>query len=67
MMLTALRRQLLLTQDDLVSIVNKFQIIDFLSENYELLHYYDKSYVIDNVLRYIEEQGGKPHGILRTS
>ena len=58
MMLTALRKRYALTQAVFLSTVKKYRIIHFLSEQYELLHYYDNEYIINDIVKYIEEQGG---------
>ena len=33
-------------------------IIRFLEENYELLHYYDNAAVVNDVLRFVNKNGG---------
>ena len=66
MMLTALRRRFGLSRADLVSFEKKYRIISFLMDQYELLHYYDNDYIVDDMVRYIEQQGGNLHGIPRT-
>ena len=58
MMLTALRKRFGMTQAVFLSIVKKYGIVHFLSEHYELLHYYDNEYIINDIVKYIEEQGG---------
>jgi len=64
MMLTALRKRYGLSQAVFLSIVKKYRIIHFLSEQYELLHYYDNDYIINDIVKHIEEQGGNElHGI----
>ena len=57
-MLTALRKQFGMTQAVFLSIVKKYKIVHFLAEQYELLHYYDNDYIINDIVKYIEEQGG---------
>ena len=59
MMLTALRKRFGLTQAIFLSIVKKYGIVHFLSEQYELLHHYDNDYIINDIVKCIEEQGGK--------
>ena len=66
MMLSALRKRFGLSQAVFLSIVKKYRIIHFLSEQYELLHYYDNDYIINDIIKCIEEQGGTEnelHGI----
>ena len=58
MMLTAFRKRFDLTQAFFLTIVKKYRIIHFLSEQYELLHYYNNDYIINDIVKYIEEQGG---------
>ncbi|MDR1127861.1 MAG: DUF3791 domain-containing protein [Treponema sp.] len=36
----------------------KYRLITFLADNYELLHYYDNTYIVNDIIRYIHEQGG---------
>ena len=67
MMLTALRQRFGLTQADFLSIVKKYRIVHFLSEQYELLHYYDNDYIVDDIVKYIEEQGGDENELRRTA
>jgi hypothetical protein len=58
MMLTAMRKRFGLPRSEFLPIVKEYGVIRFLIDQYELLHYYDNDYIIDDVLRYIEEQGG---------
>ena len=57
-MLTAIRKRLGLSRSDFLPIAEKYGFISFLLDQYELLHYYDNDYIVDDVLRHIEEQGG---------
>ena len=66
MMLTALRKQYGLPLRDFVLITKKYRLVHFLTEQYELLHYYDNDYIISDIIRYIEEQGGNANEIFRT-
>jgi len=66
MMLTAIRKRLGLSRADFLPIAEKYGLIRFLIDRYELLHYYDNDYIIDDVLRYIEEQGGDYSGLSGT-
>ena len=66
MMLTALRKQYGLPLMDFLSITKKYRLVHFLTEQYELLHYYDNDYIIGDIIKYIEEQGGNANEILRT-
>ena len=66
MILTALCRRLGLSRAELVAFASEFGIVHFLSEHYELLHYYDNSYVVEDVLSYVNERSGYPDGIPRT-
>ena len=58
MMLTAIRKRLGLSRSSFLPVAEKYRLIRFLMEQYELLHYYDNDYIVDDVLRYIEEQSG---------
>jgi len=57
-MLTALRKHYNLPFKDFLSVTKKYRLVYFLIEQYELLHYYDNDYIISEIIRYIEEQGG---------
>ncbi|MDR1895282.1 MAG: DUF3791 domain-containing protein [Prevotellaceae bacterium] len=39
-------------------LAKQYRLIQFLFDNYELLHYYDNNYIVQDVKRYIAEQGG---------
>ena len=58
MIATAIRKRFGLSRPDFLVITKEYGVIRFLIEQYELLHYYDNDYVVDDVVRYIEEQGG---------
>jgi hypothetical protein len=57
-MSTAIRKARGLTRGQFLTLAQKYRLIPFLADNYELLHYYGNSYVINDVMRYISEQGG---------
>jgi len=65
MVVTALCRRLGLERSEIVQLSVRYQLIDFLFEQYELLHYYDNAYIVDDVLRYIDEQGGNSGELLQ--
>ena len=67
MMLTALRKRFGMPQVVFLSIIKKYKIVHFLTEQYELLHYYDNDYIIDDIIKYIEEQGGNKNELLGTA
>jgi predicted RNA-binding protein associated with RNAse of E/G family len=46
-----------------IVLAKKYRVISFLADNYELLHYYDNNYVIDDVKRYVKEHGGTLDGV----
>jgi hypothetical protein len=58
MILTAIRKKSGLSRSDFLPVAKKYGVIGFLIDQYELLHYYDNDYIVEDVLRYIEEQGG---------
>ena len=66
-MLSALRKQFGLTQAAFHSIIRKYRIVYFLTEQYELLHYYDNDYIINDIVKYIEEQGGNENELSGTA
>jgi hypothetical protein len=57
-MLTLLKRRLGLTWEQFDRIQKQYELSAFLLKQYELLHYYDNDYIVDDTLRYIREQGG---------
>ena len=65
-MMTALRKRFGLSQADFLPLVKNYGIIRFLIENYELLHYYDNDYIVDDIINYIGEQGGDYSALRRT-
>ena len=67
MMLSALRKRVGLPQAVFLSIIKKYRIVHFLAEHYELLHYYDNDYIINDILNYIEEQGGNKSELFGTA
>jgi hypothetical protein len=64
--LTAMRKRLGLSRSEFLPIVQKYRLIHFLLEQYELLHYYDNDYITGNAMHFIEEQGGKLYELPRT-
>jgi hypothetical protein len=58
-MCMAIRKDCNLSHGQFMEIARKYRVIYFLFDNYELLHYYDDAYVVEDVKRYIAEQGGK--------
>ena len=56
--MTALRRRFGLSRSELVPIATKYGLVSFLIDQYELLHYYDNEYIVDDIVKYIAEQGG---------
>jgi hypothetical protein len=65
-MSTAIRKSYGLSREQFTALAQKYRLIYFLADNYELLHYYDNTYIVNDVMRYISEQGGSLddlHGI----
>ena len=58
MMMTAIRKKYGLSRPEFVPIAFRYGIVSFLLDQYDLLHYYDNDYVVNDVEKYIEEQGG---------
>ncbi|MDR1214697.1 MAG: DUF3791 domain-containing protein [Propionibacteriaceae bacterium] len=58
-MLTAVRRRLGLTPSEFVRYAQEHGLIRFLFDHYELLHYYDDDYVVDDVLRLVVGRRGE--------
>ena len=67
MMLTILRKQYGLPFMDFLSITKKYRLVHFLTEQYELLHFYDNDYIVCDIIRFIEEQGGNIDEFLRVA
>jgi hypothetical protein len=55
---TALCRNYALSQEGLARLIDKYGIIHFLLENYELLHYYSDAAVASEVADFVAQQGG---------
>jgi hypothetical protein len=64
--MTALRKRFGLSRSAFVPIAIKYGLVTFLIEQYELLHYYDNDYIVDDVVNYITEQGGDLHELSGT-
>ena len=65
MLISAMRKRFGLSLQEFLPFAKKYDIVRFLAKNYELLHYYDNDYVVDDVLRHIEEQGGDRNEVFR--
>ena len=65
MIMTAMRKRNGLSLPEFIPIANKYELVLFLANHYELLHYYDNDYVVDDVMRHIEELGGDPNEVCR--
>jgi len=63
LIMTALRKRFGLSRAAFVPISLKYNLIPFLLDQYELLHYYDNDYIVDDVVSYIAEQGGDIHAL----
>jgi hypothetical protein len=57
-MLTLLRKRLGLTWDEFDAVQREYHLSAFLLKQYDLLHYYDNDYIVDNTFIHIKEQGG---------
>jgi hypothetical protein len=66
-MLSLIKKRLGLTWEQFDRIQKRYVISSFLLEQYELLHYYDNDYIVDDTLRYITEQGGDIRELQRAS
>ena len=64
-MLTALRKRLGLSQAEFIPFAKKYGLVRFLIDQHELLHYYDNDYIVDDIIKYIEEQGGDTNELRR--
>jgi hypothetical protein len=64
-MSTAIRKTCGLSRSQFMALAQKYRLISFLADNYELLHYYDNSYIVKDTVRYITEQGGNLDEIYR--
>ena len=61
--LTAMQSKFGIFDDNFIKIINKYKLINFLIKNYELLHYYDNDYVIDDLAKHIAKQGGSLNAV----
>ncbi|WP_010257949.1 DUF3791 domain-containing protein [Treponema primitia] len=66
-MTTAVRSACGLSRSQFVILAQKYKLIPFLAAHYELLHYYDNDYVVDDVIRFVHEQGGAADELSRIS
>jgi hypothetical protein len=57
-MITAFRKAYGLSRRQFIPLAQKYRLISFLADNYELLHYYDNGYIVNDVAHFITEQGG---------
>jgi hypothetical protein len=57
-MSTAVRKACGLSRSQFAALAQKYHLITFLADNYELLQYYDNTYIVNDVIRYIYERGG---------
>jgi hypothetical protein len=57
--ITRIKRKYCLSHTAFLKIMKQYALIPFLVKNYELLHYYDNDYIVEDAARYIAEQGGK--------
>ena len=64
-MTTAVRNTCGLSRAQFVMLAQKYKIISFLAAHYELLHYYNNDYVVDDVIRFVHEQGGDANDLCR--
>ncbi|MDR0876624.1 MAG: DUF3791 domain-containing protein [Treponema sp.] len=64
-MTTAVRNACGLSRSEFVPMAKKYKLIPFLAAHYELLHYYDNDYVVDDVLRFVQEQSGNASDLYR--
>jgi hypothetical protein len=65
-MLSLLRRRLGMTWGEFDEVQSSYSLSAFLLKQYDLLHYYDNDYILDDTLRYIQEQGGDIRELQRT-
>jgi len=56
--ITSLRKMTGWSLERFLSEDNKYDIIRFLEENYELLHYYDNAAIVNDVLQFVRTNGG---------
>jgi hypothetical protein len=54
---TAFRKACGLSRSQFTALCQKYHLIPFLADNYELLHYYDNAYVVGDIMYYLREQG----------
>ena len=57
--ITRIKRKYSLSHVAFLEIMKQYGLVPFLVKNYELLHYYDNDYIVEDTVRYIAEQGGK--------
>jgi hypothetical protein len=67
MILAEIRKRMGLRNGEFVSFAENHQLFAFLWDQYELLHYYDNDYVVEDTIRYINENGGEVNAIYKTA
>ncbi|GHV15646.1 hypothetical protein AGMMS49938_14400 [Fibrobacterales bacterium] len=55
--LSKFRKKYKLSESDFAKAINEYKAVSFLIGNYELLHYYDFDFAVDDLGKYIAEQG----------
>lgn len=55
-----------MTWGEFDEVQSSYSLSAFLLKQYDLLHYYDNDYILDDTLRYIQEQGGDIRELQRT-
>jgi hypothetical protein len=67
MMLTLMKKRLGLSQADFISTVKNCDVLNYLLDQYELLHYYDNDYIIESIVEHIKNHCGENYGLSRTA
>jgi hypothetical protein len=65
-MMAALQKRLGIALSELIRLEKRYHLISFLMDHYELLHYYDNDYIVDDMEKYIGEQGGDRGALSQT-
>ena len=61
--MTEIRKRFNMSRAEFVPMMKKYGLISFLLNHYELLHYYDNDYIVNDSINFMAEQGGEIVGI----
>ncbi|MDR0846323.1 MAG: DUF3791 domain-containing protein [Lactobacillales bacterium] len=66
-MISATAKRYQLSNEGVTELVKEYDLLAFLIDNYEYLHYYDNDFITEDVMKYIAERGGSLNELSRAS